>query len=173
VPPGAAPSRRVLWWRAYLVLAVTVLSITDTSRVHAQDSTAIAPGDRIRVTLPPAPGRSTLRRRTGTLILLAPSELRLQVRSDTVRWPLDSLVALEVSRGRAYGSATAPLVGGAIGLLAGFLIGHHGHPLRPESTSGEVVATTMAGGLLGVAAGAVIGSQIVGDRWVEIPLPGR
>jgi hypothetical protein len=122
----------------------------------------------MRVTLPPLPTRTRPRLVTGSLVELREQTVSLRRRRDTVIVALDSVLALEVSRGRETRERTGALVGGALGLIAGFGVGHLRHPAQEDPTTGQILAITVIGGFVGTGLGVVVGRQIETDRWVTV-----
>jgi hypothetical protein len=106
-------------------------------------------------------------------VALREQAVSIRDRGDTLTFALDSVIALEVSRGRESRERTTALVGAALGLIAGLAISQIPHPAAEDPTTGEVVAVTIVGGFIGTAAGVLIGLQLKTDRWALVPLSGR
>ncbi|MDH3496862.1 MAG: hypothetical protein OER21_08875 [Gemmatimonadota bacterium] len=153
-------------------VALVLLALGMTSPALAQDTVALRRGDRVRVTLPRLPARTQPRLWTGVLLAFDTAVIRLERRVDTVRIPLDSILQLERSLGRGPDHRLPP-AGGALGLILGFVVGQAKNPFRPDPEPLEIGAVTVIGGLVGVAIGAVIGTQVRRDHWEVVPLPRR
>lgn len=155
-------------WAAGAVLTLLMAGAAWPAR--AQDTAAVRRGDRVRVTLPRLPAHTQPRRWTGVLLALDSAGIRLERRADTVRIPLDSILRFERSLRRGP-DHRAPLMGGAIGLVLGFVAGQAKNPFRPDPEPLEIGAVTVIGGLVGVAMGALIGTQMRRDEWGDVPVP--
>jgi hypothetical protein len=128
-------------------------------------------GDRVRVTLPPLPTRTRPRLFTGSLVELREQVISMGRRRDTLTFALDSVLILEVSRGRETRERTGALVGAGLGLIAGFAIGHLRHPAADDPTTGQILTITVIGGFVGTGLGVVVGRHLETDRWERVPLP--
>jgi hypothetical protein len=92
----------------------------------------------VRLTLPRLPARTAPRRVTGSLVALREQAVSIRHRADTLMFALDSVIALEVSRGRESRERTTALVGAALGLIAGLAVSQIPHPAAEDPTTGEV-----------------------------------
>jgi hypothetical protein len=120
------------------------------------------------VTLPRLPARTQPRRITGTLVALEPVVLSVAHRGDTISLGLDSVLVLEVSRGRVSRERTTALAGAGLGLIAGFAIGQIAHPAAEDPGPREIIAITLIGGFVGTGLGVVVGREMRADRWERI-----
>lgn len=152
---------------------LAALAVLSPGPLASQDSLPLRPGDRVRLTLPRLPARTAPRHVTGSLVALREQAVSIRDGGDTLTFALDSVIALEVSRGRESRERTTALVGAALGLIAGLAISQIPHPAAEDPTTGEVVAVTIVGGFIGTAAGVLIGLQLKTDRWALVPLSRR
>ncbi|UCF21029.1 MAG: hypothetical protein JSU87_06470 [Gemmatimonadota bacterium] len=162
-----------------IVLPIALLLIAASSGAQAQDKRTLAAGDRVRLT---APSVST-RQFEGEVVALRPDTLvvdariweraRMQWRQQEAMIPLQSLTALEISRGKKSNVGKGALTGGLIGAGIGLVIG-----IGAASEDGgfiefgpEVVpAAAVTVGACGAGIGALIGLLSPGERWEEVPL---
>jgi hypothetical protein len=149
-------------------VAVLALAALTAGPAVAQDSLPLRPGDRVRITLPRLPARTQPRVYTGTLVALRGQAISVGIRRDTTTFALDSVLALEVSRGRVTRERTTAAVGAALGLVVGFAIGHLRHPAAEDPDAGQIATVTVIGGFLGTAAGVAVGLQMKTDRWEAV-----
>jgi hypothetical protein len=152
--------------------ALTLLALSSGS-FASQDTATVRPGDRVRITLPRPPARTQPRRVTGTLLALRPPAIAIADRGDTLSFALDSVLALEVSRGRVSHESRAALVGAALGLVAGIAVGQISHPAADQPTAREIITVSLVGGFVGTGLGVVLGRQFKTDHWAPVPAPGR
>lgn len=146
----------------YAVLALLTALITLTCLpLSAQDTLAVKPGDRVRVTAP-------------ALVMDKHEDTLLQLRGDTLvfastRCPLSDVTRLEAYRGRESRGATGFFLGGLIGASVGGFIGHWSHLARPWDLPHELCVAfgAVPGFLVGGFVGYRIGRR---GRWEEVPL---
>jgi hypothetical protein len=146
-----------------------LLAVLCTAPLHAQgaESAAVAPGDRVRVSLMVESPRLT-----GQLHSLGPDSLFLQVgREPAPRLvTLSSMERLEVSRGRPRALWT--LFGALGGATAGVLYTRATGESDPADIGGvQGTADGIANTLTGMLAGAALGWLIAPERWSSVPLP--
>ena len=148
------------------------LAITDgTTPICVQDTLALTPGARVRISAPDLLGPEAL---IGNVVALRGDTLvvhKADASGAGLRLPLAQVDRLEVSRGgrsRGTGAAIGFLVGAAVGGIYG-AAGHPGlaHTDIPEE--GETAIYAGVAGLIGAAIGAALG----GERWKHVPLSHR
>lgn len=151
------------------VLPVVLAACATAPTVSAQtDRFTLPAGTRVRVL-----DRSGGERFTGTILRVTQDTLGLAVGggSALVSLPATRLASLEVSEGRER--AQGAWRGAGIGLVVGALIG--AVAMRGDGTTpGDmgVLVGLLAGGVVGVGSGAVIGAIAAPERWRSVPLPG-
>ena len=168
--------RHAIAWVAILVL------FAGTRTGHAEDNPdPLDSGMRVRVTFRPSPpsGSRTNRRErlAGTLLRVDQATLTLSDRSEPPRVvPIDSIVGLDVSRGRKGQAGKGALIGLATGVAAGIVASSivcSGGDCRQSGgdyTGLSRVVFAVGGGLFGAGAGALIGGRLKTDRWEPVSL---
>ena len=162
--------------RRLIVLCVPLL-LAWSQGVHAQASSPIRGGARVRVTGSDLGVRG---HPVGTVATLGADTLVMQPdhHTDPLRIPVAQITKLEVSSGKksrvVSGIGRGALIGFAAGAVFGGVVGG---AARAAECSGcgdtGVVGDAFTVGLVGAAAGAVLGG-IIGateteDRWEEVP----
>ena len=100
--------------------------------------------------------------------------LNTEARDSSLVFPLASLTKIEVSRGQKSKTASGALIGGAVGLAAGGIVGAalcSGEPDCPEPR--WLVGAAYVGGIglvVGAGIGAIIGTITKVDRWETVAL---
>src|SRR6266545_1340668 len=138
-----------------LLVAVAALA----PRVAAQDTLAIEPGERVRLTLESRPSAVV-----GVLVTQDRDSLRVQPRADAppVAFSREDVIGVDASLGRHGHAGTGALVG----LLAGGVIG----AAEGSSCEGDFLCPGPGGGALllggtGLLFGALIGVFVRTERW--------
>lgn len=142
------------------------------SRASAQVP-AVDSGSRIRVSL----NSSKHVWQQGTVVALVSDTLRFvpERRTDTIAVPIGGIRRLELRRRRS--AAGGALIGGDIGMLLGattmLAIAAAGNCLSFDWSSTASVhcpaeGTTLAVTFGAAAVGAIVGSQVRGERWVRV-----
>ena len=152
--------------RSLARLCVLVLLCAHPLRAQEAEPPALAPGERVRVSLLEGP------RVAGQLLSLAYDSLFLQVgREPAPRvLPLASMQGLEVSRGRPRARWT--LVGALSGATAGMLYMRVFVETDPRDFGGlQRTADGIGITLPGMLAGAALGWRVAPERWASVPLP--
>ncbi len=154
-----------------LALAVTLVLVATTPRLHAQaDATALPPGSRVRV-------HQGAQSATGTLVSVDSTSLTFITGSaDTVTAPRDSITGVDVSLGTKSGAGKGALIGLGVGAATGVIFGAVASTADDNSWVEFSVGQWVAGyGLLGAAlgtlVGVIIGSAHHSDRWQPAVLP--
>jgi hypothetical protein len=126
-------------------------------------------------------GQDSVRNRAvGTVVSLDESTIRIRVRgrASPQSFILDSLISIEVCTGQTRKTGSRAFEGGAIGLIAGALIGyvslHSGPPYSDGDLGGFGLIIGGGAGLLGgLLVGSAIGNGIESYTWQEMPIPYR
>jgi hypothetical protein len=145
------------------------------------------PGDRVRVsechirTLRSGTLRNECERHVGTLSVLTAQVVTLRMEGTATEFavPLDSVIKLEVHRGRRARTGRGALIGSIVGVASGAIVGVA--VAKGPSTCEDLgwpepcgARLALTGGLLfgasGALVGTVIGALIKTDRWEEVPL---
>jgi hypothetical protein len=164
--------RNGAWVVAVLVTSVLVpgLGFADTEDVGSVIETTPPPivtGDRVRLSA----GTPDHKRWTGKVLQVTESSVLLQpdgLDAAIVRLSWPSVSDVQVSRG-TYGHAkTGAIVGGLVALpIAAFLSGIRNFDC--QSRCYDTTGPTVAGTLVGVGLGALIGTGVRSDRWENAP----
>lgn len=152
------------------VLTVAALLLTPFGAVSSQ---AVQPksGDRIRVTYAP----NSLDNQTARVLSVRNDTLFLQVvPAETLVVALSGVTRLEVSTARRRHTGQGAALGAVIGFTSGALMGAASGDEPPgwfSFTAGEKALMFGVGlAIPGLVIGALVGSQIVSDRWTSVPL---
>ncbi len=156
-----------------LAALVTLLLITRVTGLVAQH-TLVTPGARVRVSAPTVAERPLL----GTVVALEVETLIVDAQhyAHPLTLPLASLAWLEVSRGQksrtVRGAGIGFLVGGAAGLATAAIVCAIAGDCDPDSSYTGLVYASLGvlGAGVGALTGAIIGSTIKVDRWLDVPL---
>ncbi len=150
---------------------MTLLLITRVTGLAAQH-TLVTPGARVRVSAPTVAERPLL----GTVVALEVDTLIVDARgyAHPLALPLASLAWLEVSRGQKSrtlkGAGIGFLVGGAAGLATAAIWCAIDCDAGDPYTGLVYAALGVLGAGVGALTGAIIGSTIKVDRWLDVPL---
>lgn len=138
----------------------------------------LAPGARVRVTVPCPSAGGQLCTQVGNLLATGADGVRIALADSTASYGRASLRRLEVSRGvRSH-----RLIGAGIGFLVGagatYVVLNSGGSTascdrganQDAMSAGECLALTAAGGVAGAGLGVLVGSLIRSERWEEVPL---
>ena len=136
-----------------------------TAAALAQEPSEVIPGTRVRITAPTVAEK----RLVGTITAWGPENLTVTSEKGPIVLPRGAVSRLEVSRGRKSRGRGA-LVGAGIGVGAG-VVGGFAHGSDPPGlVSFNASFYAFGYGILGAAAGALIGLAITpGERWEELP----
>lgn len=146
-----------------VVLMLVAIALVVPAPLLAQQDTPLAPGAKIRVTA----SRALPRREVGSFTAARNDTLWMQGgSSDQVAVPLATVERLEVSAGRAR--LKWALIGGAVGLLAGGVIGGRAGAEDDITGTGAAAGFTV-GALQGVVIGAAVGGLAAPRRWRLVP----
>ena len=152
---------------------VAILAFVPLASATAQ----VGPGERVRVTFCPPDFSCAGSSRTsvGTLLAWKADSLVMESNGDTVAVPLDIVTGLDVSWGQKSrtlkGAGIGSLVGGAAGLATAAIACAIAGDCYDDSLTGLVYAYFGGlGAVVGALTGAIIGSTIDVDRWVDVPL---
>ncbi len=145
----------------------------------AQETGAVSPGARVRVSLRATTTYLTRDRIVGSLVSLRRDTVVVSEhagRAD-LALPIESIRLFEVSRGRTSGAKKGALIGlvsGAAGGIAAGLIVCAGGNCNNSGTGDltRLVSTVLGvgGGLAGAGIGSLVGGRIHSDRWERVPI---
>ena len=144
-------------------LLLVAIALVAPAPLLAQQATPLPPGAKIRVT-----ATQTLpRREVGSFTAARNDTLWMQAgSSNQVAVPLATVERLEVSAGRAR--LKWALIGGAVGLLAGGVLGGRAGAEDDFTGTGAAAGFTV-GALQGVVLGAAVGGLAAPRRWRVVP----
>lgn len=155
-----------------IIAFITALLWISRIDLAAQEKDFIGVGARIRVT---APAISTSKI-VGTLIALNADTLFLQAEKSAFSTPLTippALIArVEVNRGKGSRGMSA-LKGSVIGFGGAFVptfLVLAVNATTLDMGGGDVLLYSLIGGAGGLVLGGIIGSQLPGERWENIPV---
>jgi hypothetical protein len=163
-----------LAYRSAVLRLGTIALLVSPVVASSQDSSAIAPGSRIRITQLEA-GKS--RRSSGTVVTVAADTvvMRLDGLGATANYSLAKISGLEVSRGRkghvAVGVGLGFLAGVGTGALVGALTCDGCLNGRDEMGPLVVALGAAIGGVVGMVVGGGIGAHKT-DTWEAVPSSG-
>jgi hypothetical protein len=163
--------------RRTLLLTVSCFAVAVPAR--AQDAPALAPGARVRITVP----SRNLEKQIGTMHAIAGDALVVELLGSSgdlatpgvaAHIPLDSVTRLDVSAGRHRQTWRGAGIGFLVGAGAGLVVG----PLSMECPSygcdtSPGVAAAFGGivlGGLGAVVGLVAGAATTSEKWEEVPV---
>ncbi len=160
----------------HATILVAILAFTPLANATAQ--VPVRPGARVRVTFCPpdfscaGSGRTSV----GTLLAWKADSLVMESNGDTLAVPLDIVTGLDVSWGQKSrtlkGAGIGFLVGGAAGLATAAIACAIAGDCDADSPYTGLVYAYLGGlgAVVGALTGAIIGSTITVDRWVDVPL---
>lgn len=158
-------------------LAVVAILVTAASPAAAQFPVAVAPGARVRVTVPDVARQFPLGPRAqvvmGTVERLGADTLYITVPNTggTLAVPRARVRALAVSRGAPSRGRSALAEGARYAVLSAFIFAtmHQGDDRdRPFRSTGQAA---LVGGALGLGLGTVLGAVSPRERWHRLRLP--
>ena len=158
-------------WRS----VVTAIGIIGSLPQAAVSQTVVTPGARVRLEVVNGP------RLTGALVRVLDDSLELALESSRKRIRLapEEVRHLQVSRGLRSAAGTGALIGAALGVTAGLMVGVS--MPNGEVSRNYLLAASGAGfGVIGGALGLFVGSFTTKERWepgmlppIGTPLGGR
>ena len=153
---------------ALAALVSAALLVVRPGPLPAQVTGGVEPGDRLRLY---PEGSCSSCSVTGRLERLEGGRLSLRADGELLGFPLDSIRALQRSRGKSWVPPVAGGVGGFFASTGIFLAGFCSD--ADTSCDGDTVATVAL--VVGVPAGAIgtlVGLLLADERWADIPLEG-
>ncbi len=166
-----------------LTAALAALLAVPLSHLSAQQGQQVAVGERVRVSqchseLLSSGYRGTVCKRSiGTLTTLSfnAATVRVEDGADEYAFALDSVTALEVSRGRhrrwGRGALIGSVVGGAVGLILSVTYVAEDCVWGCDGDEAAVIGfITALGGTGAGIIGAGIGAVVKTERWKKVPL---
>ncbi len=149
-------------------LVSAALLVVRPGPLPAQVAGGVEPGDRLRLY---PEGSCPSCSVTGRLELLQGGRLSLRTDGELLGFPLDSIRALERSRGKSWVPPVAGGVGGFLGATGIFLAGFCSDP----DTSCDADTVAIVALVVGAPAGAIgtlVGLLLADERWADVPLAG-
>ncbi len=157
----------------HATILVAVLAFGPLAGATAQ----VGPGERVRVTFctPDLSCAGSSRISVGTLLAWKADSLVVESDGDTLAVPLDMVTGLDVSLGQKSrtlkGAGIGALVGAAAGLATAAIACAIAGDCYDDGLTGLVYAYLGGlGAVAGALTGAIIGSTMEVDRWVDVPL---
>lgn len=147
-------------------LLSTALLIVGPSPLSAQVGDTLPPGDRLRLYPEGSCASCSV---TGRLDRLEGGRLSLRTDRELISFPLDSVRALQRSRGKSW---VPPVAGGVGGFLASTGIFLAAFCSDPDTSCDAANVGTVAL-VIGVPTGAIgtlVGLLLADERWAEVPL---
>ena len=144
----------------HTTILVAILAFTPLARTTAQEQPPVESGARIRVTAPSVFSD----RIVGTVVSWESEQLVLDAPRGTLTFPIDSIIKLEISRGRKSKVA----VGAGIGLLFGGISGYLA--CGPVVTCDKRILLAAIFAAPGAALGAIVGAGASPTIWEEVPV---
>jgi hypothetical protein len=148
---------------------IVALAVSPARAVAAQDTTDLRPGTRVRVT-------TSDEIYEGSLLPRQDDSFRLQVPGESapIAVPRSAITEIAVSAGRHSNAAAGATVGFLAGAAGGVILfqayNHCDGFFCGPYTGGTVALGAMLSGATGALVGALIGSSITSERWVQLPL---
>lgn len=140
-----------------LALLLAILTCLPLQHVRAQDTLAVKPGQRVRVTAP-------------ALGMQRQEETFQELRGDTLVFSSTQFRLSEVTRLEQYsGQESWGRLGALMGLFAGGVVGNSLHFAEPLDLPHPFCG--VLGAASGLLVGGIIGISTKIDRWEEVPLP--
>ncbi len=151
--------------KRFSIIPLAVLAFTPLTSTTAQEQSPVESGARIRVTAPSVFSD----RIVGTVVSWESEQLVLDTDSPsrlrgTLTLAIDSIIKLEISRGKKSKVA----VGAGIGLLFGGISGYLA--CGPVVTCDKRVLLAAVFAVPGAALGAIVGAAVSPTIWEEIPV---
>ena len=146
--------------KRFSIIPLAILIFTPLTSTTAQEQPPVESGARIRVTAPSVFSD----RIVGTVVSWESEQLVLDALRGTLTFPIDSIIRLEISRGKkSYveeGAGIGLLVGGISGYLA----------CGPAFTCDKRALAAAIFAVPGALLGAIVGAAASPTIWEEVPL---
>ena len=146
--------------KRFSIIPLAVLAFTPLHSATAQVQPSVESGARIRVTAPSVFSD----RIVGTVVSWENEQLVLDALRGTLTFPIDSIIKLEISRGKKSKVA----VGAGIGLLVGGISGYLACGRAFTCNKRPLAAAMFA--VPGVVLGAIVGAGASPTIWEEVPV---
>ncbi len=151
---------------------VLLASLSFVPLTSATAQVPVRPGAQVRVTGHFCHPFHTCQHSVSTFVAWKADSLVIQSNGDTLTVPVTLLTRLDVSRGRKTNTGEGAGIGFLLGVFAGAAIGLASYECEPcfiDLGPGTYAAAgAVIGGLGGLVVGALIGSAIETDRWMEM-----
>jgi len=146
--------------KRFSIIPLAVLVLTPLTSTTAQEQPPVESGARIRVTAPSVFSD----RIVGTVVSWENEQLVLDALRGTLTFPIDSIIKLEISRGKKSYVEEGALIGLLVGGLSGYLgCGRAIKPCDKRALAAAILAVP------GVALGAIVGAGVSPTIWEEVP----
>ncbi len=142
------------------IIPLAVLAFTPLTSTTAQEQPPVESGARIRVTAPSVFSD----RIVGTVVSWESEQLVLDTLRGTLTFPIDSIVKLEISRGKRSYVAEGAGIGLVVGGISGYLA------CGPAFTCDKRALAAAIFAVPGVVLGAIVGAGVSPTIWEEVPV---
>ncbi len=143
------------------IIPLAILAFTPLTSTTAQEQSPVESGERIRVTAPSVFSD----RIVGTVVSWGSEQLVLgRPYGGTLTFPIDSIIKLEISRGKKSYVEEGALIGLLVGGISGYLgCGRVIKPCDKRALAAAILAVP------GVVLGAIVGAAASPTIWEEVP----
>ena len=146
--------------KRFSIISLAVLALTPLTSTTAQEQSPVESGARIRVTAPSVFSD----RIVGTVVSWESGQLVLDALRGTLTFPIDSIIKLEISRGKKSYVEEGALIGLLVGGISGYLgCGRVIKPCDKRALAAAILAVP------GVVLGAIVGAAASPTIWEEVP----
>ncbi len=146
--------------KRFSIISLAVLALTPLTSTTAQEQSPVESGARIRVTAPSVFSD----RNVGTVVSWESGQLVLDALRGTLTFPIDSIIKLEISRGKKSYVEEGALIGLLVGGISGYLgCGRVIKPCDKRALAAAILAVP------GVVLGAIVGAGASPTIWEEVP----
>jgi len=146
--------------KRFSIISLAVLALTPLTSTTAQEQSPVESCARIRVTAPSVFSD----RIVGTVVSWESGQLVLDALRGTLTFPIDSIIKLEISRGKKSYVEEGALIGLLVGGISGYLgCGRVIKPCDKRALAAAILAVP------GVVLGAIVGAGASPTIWEEVP----
>ncbi len=149
--------------KGFSIIPLAVLAFTPLTSTTAQEQSSVESGARIRVTAPSVFSDKIV----GTVVSWESEQLVLDALRGTLTFPIDSIIKLEINRGKKSYVEEGAGIGLLVGGISGYLACGRAFPVRicdKRVLVGAIFAVP------GVVLGAIVGAGASPTIWEEVPV---